>query len=98
MNGEYTQKIDILELLINCIKETEEKLDGLVARLEEASRMIPVSGRLKKTGNSISLTIPKDIATHHLLETGTHIYGYIKKTEKTHNDREDDKTDEQEDY
>ena len=30
----YTEKIDVLELIINILREHEEKLDELVARLE----------------------------------------------------------------
>ena len=30
----YTEKIDVLELLINILREHEEKLDELVTRLE----------------------------------------------------------------
>jgi len=30
----YTEKVDVLDLLINVIKEHEEKLDKLVERLE----------------------------------------------------------------
>lgn len=32
----YTEKIDVLDLLINVIKEHEEKLDELVERIELA--------------------------------------------------------------
>jgi hypothetical protein len=31
----YVEKIDVLELLINIIKEHEEKLDNIVSRLED---------------------------------------------------------------
>jgi len=30
----YTEKIDVLDLLVNILKEHEEKLDTLVTRLE----------------------------------------------------------------
>lgn len=74
-----TEKIDTLDLIINCLTDLEKKLDASATRMEEVSAMVPVSGRLKKTGNSISLTVPKDIADHHGLKAGTHILGYIKK-------------------
>ena len=32
----YTEKIDVLDLLINILREHEEKLDKLVERLEYA--------------------------------------------------------------
>jgi len=31
----FTEKIDVLDLLINTIKDHEKKLDGLVERLEK---------------------------------------------------------------
>jgi len=34
MADEYTQKIDVLDLLINILKEHERKLDELVGRIE----------------------------------------------------------------
>ena len=34
MAEEYTQKIDVLDLLINILKEHERKLDELVGRIE----------------------------------------------------------------
>jgi len=33
----YTQKIDVLDLLINILREHEAKLDKLVSRLEAAA-------------------------------------------------------------
>ena len=77
----FSEKIDTLDLIINCLTEHEQSLDASAARLEELSKMIPVSGRLKKTGNSISLTVPKDIADHHGLEAGTHIQAYMRKVQ-----------------
>ena len=79
MADEYTQKIDVLELLINCIKENEEKLDDLVSRMEEVSGMVPVSGLLKPMGNSMYLLIPKDIAVRYGLKVGDHIQVYVKR-------------------
>ena len=79
MADKFVEKIDTLDLIINCLKEHEDKLDELVARFEEVSEMVPVSGVLKKTGNSISLTIPKDIAVKHGMKRGDHIQAYIKK-------------------
>jgi len=41
----YTEKIDVLDLLITILREHEEKLDELVARLEAAvpeDRAVPV--------------------------------------------------------
>ena len=34
MADEYTQKIDVLDLLINILKEHERRLDELVGRIE----------------------------------------------------------------
>ena len=34
----FTEKIDVLDLLINILREHEEKLDELVERLEEIQR------------------------------------------------------------
>ena len=34
MAEEYTQKIDVLDLLINILKEHERRLDELVGRIE----------------------------------------------------------------
>lgn len=34
MSSKFTEKIDVLDLLINIIREHEEKLDELVERLE----------------------------------------------------------------
>ena len=33
----YTEKIDVLDLLINVLQEHEKKLDALVGRLEEVT-------------------------------------------------------------
>ena len=30
----YVEKVDVLDLIIQCLKEHEEKLDALVSRLE----------------------------------------------------------------
>ena len=75
----FTEKIDTLDLIINCLTDLEKKLDDVATRLEMVSTMVPVSGTLKKTGNSISLTVPKDIATHHGFKAGDHVLGYLKK-------------------
>jgi hypothetical protein len=75
----FTEKVDVLDLLINCIKDSEKKLDDLVARIEEVSNMVPVSGLLKPVGNSVYLLVPKEIAQRHGLKLGDHILAYIKK-------------------
>lgn len=36
----YTEKMDVLDLLINVLREHEEKLDTLVTRLEKAAGVI----------------------------------------------------------
>ena len=79
MANEYTQKIDVLELLIACLQDSEKKLDDLVSRMEEVSGMVPVSGLLKPVGNSMYLLIPKDIAVRYGLKVGDHIQVYIRR-------------------
>ncbi len=32
----FVEKVDVLDLIINCLKEHEKELDGLVERLEKA--------------------------------------------------------------
>ncbi len=36
----FTEKIDVLDLLINILREHEEKIDELVARLEQITENI----------------------------------------------------------
>ncbi|HUV55131.1 MAG TPA: hypothetical protein VMW03_08000 [Candidatus Krumholzibacteriaceae bacterium] len=38
----FTEKIDVLDLIINVIKEHEEKLDELVERLEKTCDRCPL--------------------------------------------------------
>ena len=45
----FTEKIDVLDLLINILKEHEEKLDTLVDRLEIVSKTIQRDPILRKT-------------------------------------------------
>lgn len=45
----FTEKIDVLDLLINILREHEEKLDTLVDRLEVVSQTIQRDPTLKKT-------------------------------------------------
>ena len=45
----FTEKIDVLDLLINILREHEEKLDTLVERLEVVSQTIQRDPTLKKT-------------------------------------------------
>ena len=75
----YTEKVDVLELLINCLKEHEDKIDSLVSRLETVSEMVPVSVMIKKTGTSIGITIPKDTAIKYGYKVGDHIHAYLQK-------------------
>lgn len=42
----YTEKIDVLDLLINILREHEEKLDELIARLEA---QVPESSQVDDT-------------------------------------------------
>ena len=79
MADKFVEKVDILDLLINCIKDSEKKLDDLVSRMEEVSGMVPVSGLLKPVGNSMYLLIPKDIAVRYGLKVGDHIQAYVKR-------------------
>lgn len=75
----YTEKIDVLDLLINILKEHEGKLDGLVARIEATQDMVQVSGLLKPVGGSLMLIIPKQIAVKHGMRRGDSVTAYIKK-------------------
>ena len=79
MADKFVEKVDVLDLLINCIKDSEQKLDDLVSRMEEVSGMVPVSGLLKPMGNSMYLLIPKDIAVRYGLKVGDHIQAYVKR-------------------
>lgn len=45
----YTEKIDVLDLLINILREHEEKLDELVERLEIVSQVIQQHPTLKRS-------------------------------------------------
>jgi CheY-like chemotaxis protein len=45
----FTEKIDVLDLLINILREHEEKLDTLVERLEIVSQTIQNDPTLRKT-------------------------------------------------
>ena len=45
----FTEKIDVLDLLINILREHEEKLDELVARLEVVSQTIQKDPELKRS-------------------------------------------------
>jgi CheY-like chemotaxis protein len=45
----FTEKIDVLDLLINILREHEEKLDELVARLEVVSQTIQKDPDLKRS-------------------------------------------------
>jgi len=36
----YTEKIDVLDLLINVLREHEEKLDELVERMEKMDELV----------------------------------------------------------
>lgn len=45
----YTEKIDVLDLLINILREHEEKLDELVERLEIVSQVIQQHPALKQS-------------------------------------------------
>lgn len=45
----FTEKIDVLDLLINILREHEEKLDTLVERLEVVSQTIQRDPTLRKT-------------------------------------------------
>ncbi len=60
----FTEKIDVLDLLINILREHEEKLDTLVDRLEVVSQTIQRNPSLKKTlleyeiGDNASEEIP----------------------------------------
>jgi CheY-like chemotaxis protein len=45
----FTEKIDVLDLLINILREHEEKLDTLVDRLEVVSKTIQHDPTLRKT-------------------------------------------------
>ena len=45
----FTEKIDVLDLLINILREHEEKLDTLVERLEVVSKTIQRDPTLKKS-------------------------------------------------
>lgn len=48
-NMTFTEKIDVLDLLINILREHEEKLDELVERLEIVSRTIESDPGLKRS-------------------------------------------------
>ena len=76
----FSEKVDVLDLLINCIKENEEKLDDLVARIEATQDMVQVSGLLKPVGGSLMLIIPKQIAVKHGMRRGDSVTAYIKKS------------------
>ncbi|TRO51286.1 hypothetical protein E2P71_09325, partial [Candidatus Bathyarchaeota archaeon] len=45
----FTEKIDVLDLLINILREHEEKLDSLVERLEIVSQTIQKDPTLRKS-------------------------------------------------
>ena len=48
----YTEKIDVLDLLIEILMEHEKKLDELVTRLELLVEQIDVEGSVPETGEA----------------------------------------------
>lgn len=54
----FTEKIDVLDLLINILREHEEKLDTLVERLEIVSHTIQHDPTLRKTLLEYESNIP----------------------------------------
>ena len=44
----FTEKIDVLDLIINVVKEHEEKLDELVERLEKICDSCPLLKDMKR--------------------------------------------------
>jgi len=84
----YTEKVDVLDLLINCLKEHEAALDAATDKLEKLYDLVPasslcnmahISGQLRQTGNSIGLLISKDVATRNSLKVGDQVLVYLKK-------------------
>jgi CheY-like chemotaxis protein len=58
----FTEKIDVLDLLINILREHEEKLDELVERLEIVSQTIQRDPTLKKSLLEYELgVLPEDM-------------------------------------
>jgi hypothetical protein len=49
----YTQKIDVLDLIIQTIQEHEQKLDQLVERLENAAGLLDMKQYLAERGGEI---------------------------------------------
>lgn len=92
---EQSQIIQVLKeqsKIVQTLKEHEENLDKLIVRLnmlkiekieelkiEELKGVVPVSGMLRTTGNSIALRVPRDIAAAHGLKAGDHVLAYIRK-------------------
>jgi len=88
MGDKFVEQIDVLDLLISCLREHEEALDAATDKLEKLYDIVPasdlcnmvhVSGILRKTGNSIGLLISKDVATRHNLHVGDDVQAYLKK-------------------
>ena len=46
----FTEKIDVLDLLINILKEHEEKLDQLITRLEGCAEKRSLKDYLRERG------------------------------------------------
>jgi CheY-like chemotaxis protein len=57
----FTEKIDVLDLLINILREHEEKLDTLVERLEIVSQTIQRDPTLRRTLLEYDLGEPHDL-------------------------------------
>jgi len=74
----FTEKIDVLDLLINILKEHEEKLDQLVERLEKAadalvpSNPLAYEDRLKQAFEKAYTKKPVDDTARHQLTAYLH--------------------------
>ena len=53
----FTEKIDVLDLLINVLTEHEEKLDELVERLEKLDAVV---GRLEEVAENLRVPASDD--------------------------------------
>jgi len=47
-DSRYTQKIDVLDLLINILKEHEEKLEEQVVKMEKIAKVISEDPRFEE--------------------------------------------------
>ena len=63
----FTEKIDVLELLINLLKENEEKLETLIEKMEIVEHTVTQNPRLRKTLKEYDSTTTVESLSQNIL-------------------------------